>query len=203
MTISGVGKTSSLVTDLTAKGLSSTKAKLVASDLDASVKSVGGGTTALDKAAVRTALDQRISADVASGKLTQKDADAVTKTLDGMADKVANASSTATSASPSTGATAQASGTSGSTPSGAGGGGSGGGSTAKTELSRVVVVSGALETTTITYTDGATETETGSSSGATSNDPSEAAAASAASNKVGESGYTTKLDPGSLVDTVG
>lgn len=202
MTISISSSQTTPATDLKAQGLSASKVKLVEADLKkatAQSASSGSKTATPD---VRVALNQRMSADVASGKLTQKNADAVNKTLDDMAQADGLASGTAASSGQGS-AAATSSGTASqgtAVVGGRGEGGGGGGSASKTELSRSVVVSGALETITITYIDGTTETETKASgadalakSGSTSTADQEAAASYAKADK---------LPSGSLVDQV-
>lgn len=154
MTIGSIGSNSALTTSLQAQGLSTNAIKLVETDLQQVQTAGGSSSTSVDGATVRAALDQKISDDVASGKLSQDDADKIGKALDQM-DGSATANGSATTAS--AGGTAGAGHAGGGAPAGGGGGG---GSSEKTELSRTVTVSGGIKTTVITYTDGTTETKT-------------------------------------------
>lgn len=216
MTLGAIGSTSSILQTLETKGLSATKAKLVQSDLDASIQSATGLSGAKpDIAAVRGVLDQKIAADVASGALSKDDAAAVSKTLDDLQGSDATASTTSTAAgSAAAGTTATAS-AGGSKPSGGGGGG---GAAEKTEVSRTVVVAGAMTTTTITYSDGSSDTEVTASTGtdakqavgaatapstasAQSASAGAAASLSAAASSVAAD-YKPKIVPGMLVDAL-
>jgi hypothetical protein len=148
--------TSPLTSALTAQGLSSRKAALVESDLQASVQAVSGSGGAKPATAeVRAALNERMDADVAAGKLSREDADAVNETLDAM-DEAAGGEAGDPAAAASGDGTAKAN---GAAKGGAPAGGGGGGSSEKTELYRTEVDSGTVKTITITYTDGTTETE--------------------------------------------
>lgn len=184
--IGAITVTNPLVSKLEANGLSEAKAKLVQSEMDAAVKdatSAGADGSKPDGASVRAALDKRVSADVASGKLSKEDAAEVKTTLDQIdAQSGSNA-------------------TSGSAPSGSvqHGGGGGGGSTSKTELSRTVTISDPIKTTVITYTDGTTKTST---SVATTSDDQRYAKPNAAqaSQQDATQSYLSTIEPGSLVD---
>ncbi len=157
MSISLSTSTSPLTSALTAQGLSSRKAALVESDLQASVQAVSGSGGAKPATAeVRAALNERMDADVAAGKLSREDADAVNETLDAM-DEAGGGEAADPAAAASGEGTAKANGAAkGGAPAGGGGGG---GSSEKTELYRTEVDSGTVKTITITYTDGTTETE--------------------------------------------
>ncbi|HEX7857395.1 MAG TPA: hypothetical protein VF503_27255 [Sphingobium sp.] len=211
MSIGAVGSNTQLATSLQAAGLSSDKIKLVETDLQqAQQSSTASGSSGVDSKAVRATLDKQISADVASGKLSQDDADKIGKALDQM--------DGTTTASGGAGGAGKAGGPPG------GGGGGGGGSTEKTEQSRTVTVAGGVKTTVITYTDGSTETQTAvdfsdadTSSAAKAkkaDEPSKTDDAARA-GKSGKSGgssetaasddkavqeYLSKIEPGSLFD---
>jgi hypothetical protein len=134
---------------LQAQGLSAQKTALVLGDAKVAlekVQSVRGGPP--DKAAIRDALESRIAADVASGKLTEADAKTVNDTLDQIDPQ-----------SPPPAHPQDAGGHKGGGPHGGGGEG-GGGSANKTELSETVTVTGKLKKTTILYTDGTSESTT-------------------------------------------
>jgi len=216
MTIGSVNSNSALTSSLQAQGLSTDTIKLVATDLRQVQTAAGSTSSSVDGATVRAALDQKISDDVASGKLSQDDADKIGKALDQM-DGTASAGASASSG------TAQG-GKAGGAPPAGGGGGGGGGSSEKTELSRTVTVSGGVKTTVITYTDGTTETKTqvdvtdkdSSAKGkvddkADGKDKTGAASAAKDAKKTGASAYDDKTDttaqdylakiePGSLFD---
>jgi hypothetical protein len=193
---SSVRSTNPLLAQLQAQGLSSAKASLVASDMDAAAKEVvgkdgAGAGSAPDKQSVRVALDKRIASDVAAGKLSESDAAEVKKALDeidGKSPAAAGGDGEATSD-----ATAKA----GGGPRGGGGGGAGGG-TQKTERSRTVTVAGAIKTTTITYTDGTSETTTGTASNADEAKYGKQGAADAQSGTAAD--YLSTIEPGSLFD---
>jgi len=138
---------------LQAQGLSSQKTALVLGDAKVAlekVQAVRSGPP--DKAAIRDALESRIAADVASGKLTAEDAKTVKATLDQI--------------DPKGPPDPQPQGPGGHGDEGGGGkgggphggGGQGGGEANKTELSETVTVTGKLKKTTILYTDGTSET---------------------------------------------
>jgi hypothetical protein len=134
---------------LQAQGLSAQKTALVLGDAKVAlekIQSVRGGPP--DKAAIRDALESRIAADVASGRLTEADAKTVNDTLDQI--------------DPQGAAPAHSQGAGGHKGGGphGGGGEGGGGSANKTELSETVTVTGKLKKTTILYTDGTTESTT-------------------------------------------
>ena len=136
---------------LQAQGLSSQKTALVLGDAKVAlekVQAVRSGPP--DKAAIRDALESRIAADVASGKLTEEDAKTVNATLDQI--------------DPNGPPDRQAQGPEGHGGQGKGGGphggGGGDGSANKTELSETVTVTGKLKKTTILYTDGTSESTT-------------------------------------------
>jgi len=133
---------------LEANGLSADTAKSVSSEIGTIVQSAStSGSAAPDKTTIRAAIDTQIKADVASGKLTQDQANAVTKTLDTMDAQQSGAGSS--SSSPPSGAP----------PSGGGGGGSAAGSSSsKTVVSTSSTTSGDKTTTITTYSDGSTST---------------------------------------------
>ena len=192
--------TNPLLQTLQAQGVSANKANLVEQDLEASIQQVAGTSGGKpDIGAVRSVLDQKISADVAAGKLTQADADKINQSLD---DMTAQAGGTA----PAGGAQ----GASGAKGAHHGGGGGGGGA-AKTEVSSTTTVSGGVATTTITYSDGSSVStttvatadqtaETEPESGAKQAKATEASARRDAAALAAEAGYGEKLDPGSIVD---
>ena len=139
---------------LQAQGLSSQKTALVLGDAKVAlekVQAVRSGPP--DKAAIRDALESRIAADVASGKLTAEDAKTVKATLDQI--------------DPKGPPDPQPQGPGGHGDEGGGGkgggphgGGGGDGSANKTELSETVTVTGKLKKTTTLYTDGTSESTT-------------------------------------------
>ena len=134
---------------LQAQGLSAQKTALVLGDAKVAlekIQSVRGGPP--DKAAIRDALESRIAADVASGRLTEADAKTVNDTLDQIDPQGAPPAHSQGAGGPKGGG-----------PHGGGGEG-GGGSANKTELSETVTVTGKLKKTTILYTDGTTESTT-------------------------------------------
>lgn len=97
MSISSVGSSSSspqarLLADLQSNGLASDKAGLVASEIDSAVQSTKGSSTGKpDQASVRAAIEKQLTADVASGKLSDADAAMVRKTLDDFEKKMGSA----------------------------------------------------------------------------------------------------------------
>lgn len=197
MTLGAIGSSTSILQTLEAKGLSESKAKLVQSDLDASLQSATGLSGAKpDIASVRGVLDQKIASDVASGALTQEDATAISNTLDDMQGSSAGGSAASGAATTTAGAAPSSGG------AGAAGGGGGGGSETKTELSRVVVVTGAIKTTTITYTDGTTTTETSASTGDEPKKAGAAAPVQSAGAGSADAEYKPKIVPGILVDAL-
>jgi hypothetical protein len=186
MTVSAIGSNNPLTSALLAKGLSSDKIKLVEQDLEASVTAATPASGAKpDNASVRATLDKRIAADVASGKLSKEDAAAISKVLDEADQASANTDKASGSTAPA-----------GGPPKGGGGGGGAGGSSEKTELSRTVLITGNIKTTTITYTDGTTETTTGPANGEKSTKDN---AATTSSDSVA-SNYLAQIEPGSLID---
>jgi hypothetical protein len=140
-----------LSSQLQARGLSAQKTALVLGDAKVAlekVQAVRNGPP--DKAAIRDALESRIAADVASGKLTEEDAKTVNATLDQIDPK-----------SPPDQQPQGPAGHGGKGGGPHGGGGEGGGGAAnKTELSETVTVTGKLKKTTILYTDGTSESTT-------------------------------------------
>ena len=97
MSISSVGGSSTspqarLLADLQSNGLASDKAGLVASEIDSAVQSTKSSSTGKpDQASVRAAIEKQLSADVASGKLSESDAALVRKTLDDFEKKMGSA----------------------------------------------------------------------------------------------------------------
>jgi hypothetical protein len=176
---------------LHSKGLSADKAQRVQDELAQSVSASTAADGKVDGTAVRAKLDQQISADVASGKLTREDAATITKALDD-ADK----------ASGTSGASPAADGAKAAGRSGGGGGGRSSATTdsaEKTELSRIETISGDIKTTTISYTDGTSETTTGPANGEKSKkDQIAQPAAAEATAKT----WLAKIVPGTLVDTL-
>ena len=185
MMISSVGpslfpQTSALVANLRTNGLTLDKAALVAKDAKAAVQQVGGVKRGPEgKAALRDALKERISADVASGALSAADANAVFQTFAQMdpANQNGGRQPGAQGGSPNGGDGAPpaqdgdtpppdaagappAKGAHGPRPKGGGGGGGGQGSASKTVLSESTTVTGALQTTITVYTDGTSDTKT-------------------------------------------
>lgn len=80
-----VYQTSPLVSNLRASGLTAEKAILAAADVKGAIEKVGMVQRGpANKAAITAALQERISADVAAGKLTADDAAAVVKTFEAM-----------------------------------------------------------------------------------------------------------------------
>ena len=78
-------QSASLVSNLKANGLTADKANLAAADVQGAIQQVGMVQRGpANKAAITEALQQRISADVASGKLSTSDAAAVYKTFEQM-----------------------------------------------------------------------------------------------------------------------
>lgn len=156
----GVSYSEFMASRLQSEGLSVRKTALVLSDAKVALDKVSAVRRGpIDKAAMRDALESRIAADVASGKLSKEDAQTVKSTLDqidqqGIAPDQANGSS---GASPGDGA-----GGKGPHGGGHGGGGDGGADSSanKTELSETVTLMGKLKKTTILYTDGTSETTT-------------------------------------------
>lgn len=146
-----------LTKDLTSSGLSADKAKVAATDLlDAAVTSLSASPGESD-GDFRTALTDQINQDVSSGKLSQDDADAIQKWLDQAAssgDLEATGEQTTTDGAADT--------SSATAPDAAQSGGAGAGASlaGKTEISRMVTVSGDIKTTVIAYSDGTSETET-------------------------------------------
>ncbi len=161
---SGTSATNPFLQALEANGLSDAKANLVGNDLvtafEQSTPDSSGSVSASD---IRAKLDTQIASDVASGKLTQSDADAVKKTLDqiqGQSDDAGSDASTSAATAPADVTSAsEAAITDGSDASSSAGGGGGGGG-GKTEVGESITVSGSIKTTTITYSDGTTLIET-------------------------------------------
>lgn len=148
-----------LASRLQSNGLSVQKASLVTTDAKLALEKVAPVRRGpIDKAALRDALESRMTADVKAGKLTKDDAQTIKATLDQM-DPLGNPppenQGLADNASK---------GKSGRAEGGHGGGGHGGGggdsAANKTEISETVTVIGQIKKTTILYTDGSSETTT-------------------------------------------
>lgn len=207
--IGSAGTNNPLASALKAQGLSSDTIEIVTADFE-EIRESGagsGGAGKVDAASVRAALDGKLKDDVASGKISQEDADKVTAALDKMDSAAKGAAAPAGGEAASAG---KAGG--GGAPSGGGGGSSG--ESEKTELSRTVTVADGIKTTVITYDDGSTETETSvdlSGDDTAKNavddaaDPKEkadpaVAAAYGASEADSVEGYLATIEPGSLFD---
>lgn len=145
MTIISVS-TSAPAVPLQAGGLSSAKAQRIHSDLAAAIRRGGGETGGVDVGFVRRALDKRIADDVKSGQLSRADAAKVTQSLD----RIDVRSSAAVDIPAAANDIADASSAADDDRGGA----------ARSELSRLVTVSGAVRTTIITYSDGSTDMQT-------------------------------------------
>ena len=143
-----------LASRLQSNGLSVQKASLVTADAKVALEKVAPTRRGpMDKAAVRDALESRISADVKAGKLTKEDAQTIHATLeqmDPLGQAPAENQGLADNASK---------GKSGHVEGGHGGGG-GDSAANKTEVSETVTVIGQIKKTTILYTDGTSETTT-------------------------------------------
>ena len=144
-----------LTARLQSNGLSVQKASLVANDAKVALEKVAPVQRGpIDKAAMRDALESRLTADVKAGKLTKEDAQTIHATLDQMdplGPAPAENQGLADNASK---------GKSGHGEGGHGGGGGGDNSANKTEVSETVTVIGQIKKTTILYTDGTSETTT-------------------------------------------
>ena len=144
-----------LTARLQSNGLSVQKASLVANDAKVALEKVAPVQRGpIDKAAMRDALESRLTADVKAGKLTKEDAQTIPATLDQMdplGPAPAENQGLADNASK---------GKSGHGEGGHGGGGGGDNSANKTEVSETVTVIGQIKKTTILYTDGTSETTT-------------------------------------------
>jgi len=187
------GSNSALSALLKAGGASAKAVDVVAKDIaDIEKASAASGTQSLSSDSLKTALSSKIDADVASGKLTEKDASAVKQAL-GLPSQDTSDGSTAQA-----GASSGAACGSGAKGHGDGDGDHGGGGAAKTEVSRVDTVANGLKTTVITYSDATTDTQT-----TVTTDPD-----TKAKNPVEEAyapdagSYVKSLEPGSLVQTM-
>lgn len=188
---------STLASLLQTSGLSADKIKIVEGDLADTRQSLASSMSAsvsgtVDSTAFRAAIDAKIADDVASGKLTAKDAEAVGKALDQI-EGAASGASASTDASGAASVTAAA----------AGGHGGGGGGDTKTEVSRVETVAGGIMTTVITYSDGSTETQT-----SVTTDPDTGSTNATSGTKTGKSDeqkaqdYLASLQPGTLFNVM-
>lgn len=194
---------STLASLLQTSGLSADKIKIVEGDLADTQQSLASSMSAsvsgtVDSTAFRAAIDAKIADDVASGKLTAKDAEAVGKALDQI-ERAASGASASADASGAASVTAAAAGSA--RP--AGGHDGGGGGDTKTEVSRVETVVGGIMTTVITYSDGTTETQT-----SVTTDPDTGSANAASGAKAGKSDeqkaqdYLASLQPGTLFNVM-
>ena len=151
-------QSASLVSNLKANGLTAEKANLAAADVQGAIQQVGMAQRGpANKAAITEALQQRISADVASGKLSTSDAAAVYKTFEQMDPAKQNGG--AGGPPPSDGSAPPPSKGAGSQHGGAAGGAAQDPST-KVILSQTDLVIGNLQTMMIIYTDGTSDTKT-------------------------------------------
>ena len=144
----------SLVSNLKANGLTAEKANLAAADVQGAIQQVGMAQRGpANKAAITEALQQRISADVASGKLSTSDAAAVYKTFEQMDPAKQNGGAggppppEGSAPPPSKGAGSQH-------------GGAAQDPSTKVILSQTDLVIGNLQTMMIIYTDGTSDTKT-------------------------------------------
>jgi hypothetical protein len=191
---------STLASLLQTSGLSADKIKIVEGDLADTRQSLASSMSAsvsgtVDSTAFRAAIDAKIADDVASGKLTAKDAEAVGKALDQIEGTASGATPTQWS---SLGQAAAAG-----TARPAGGHGGGGGGDTKTEVSRVETVAGGIMTTVITYSDGSTETQT-----SVTTEPDTGSTNATSGTKTGKSDeqkaqdYLASLQPGTLFNVM-
>lgn len=208
---SGTSATNPFLQALEANGLSDAKANLVGNDLvtafEQATPDSSGSVSASD---IRAKLDAQIASDVAAGKLTQSDADAVTKTLDQIqgqpsdTDTHTDAGTGATAAPADVTSASEAAITDGSDVSAGGGGGGGGGGSSKTEIGESITVSGSIKTTTITYSDGTTLIETAEATQADQQKYGkknvEAVEAEANKQASTANAYLSQTKPGSLFD---
>ena len=147
-------QSASLVSNLKANGLTADKANLAAADVQGAIQQVGMVQRGpANKAAITEALQQRISADVASGKLSTSDAAAVYKTFEQMDPAKQNGGAggppppEGSAPPPSKGAGSQH-------------GGAAQDPSTKVILSQTDLVIGNLQTMMIIYTDGTSDTKT-------------------------------------------
>jgi hypothetical protein len=204
---SGTSATNPFLQALEANGLSDAKANLVGNDLvtafEQATPDSSGSVSASD---IRAKLDAQIASDVAAGKLTQSDADAVTKTLDQIQGQPSDtdAGTGATAAPADVTSASEAAITDGSDVSAGGGGGGGGGGSSKTEIGESITVSGSIKTTTITYSDGTTLIETAEATDADKQKygKKNVEAVEAEANKQASTAkaYLSQTKPGSLFD---
>ena len=151
-------QSASLVANLKANGLTAEKANLAAADVQGAIQQVGMAQRGpANKAAITEALQQRISADVASGKLSTSDAVAVYKTFEQMDPAKQNGGAGAPPP-PDGSAPPPSKGAGG--PNGGGADGAGQDSSTKVILSQTDLVIGNLQTMMIIYTDGTSDTKT-------------------------------------------
>ena len=205
-----------LVSQLTSNGLTAEKASLVATEATAAFQSAGNMRPGpAHKETVKAALEQRISADVASGKLSAEDAKAVYKTFEELDPAKQNGGQGPDGAGGpppgGPGGPPPGGGTGGPPPGGSAKGASGSGqdssSTNKTTVSETTTIIGEIEFTKVVYSDGTTET-TQQNVGGNNEDKSGIKAqnnSSAQSNKDTEvlkmiKQYLASLEPGTLFD---
>jgi len=151
-------QSASLVANLKANGLTAEKANLAAADVQGAIQQVGMAQRGpANKAAITEALQQRISADVASGKLSTSGAAAVYKTFEQMDPAKQNGGAGAPPP-PDGSAPPPSKGAGG--PNGGGADGAGQDSSTKVILSQTDLVIGNLQTMMIIYTDGTSDTKT-------------------------------------------
>jgi len=151
-------QSASLVANLKANGLTAEKANLAAADVQGAIQQVGMAQRGpANKAAITEALQQRISSDVASGKLSTSDAAAVYKTFEQMDPAKQNGGAGAPPP-PDGSAPPPSKGAGG--PNGGGADGAGQDSSTKVILSQTDLVIGNLQTMMIIYTDGTSDTKT-------------------------------------------
>jgi hypothetical protein len=149
-----------LASRLQSNGLSVQKASLVTADAKVALEKVAPvQRRPIDKAAMRDALESRISADVSAGKLTKEDAQTIHATLDQM-DPLGQAPAENQGLADNASKGKSGHGEGGHGGGGHGGGGAGDSAANKTEVSETVTVIGQIKKTTILYTDGTSETTT-------------------------------------------
>jgi hypothetical protein len=196
MSIDSITSVNPLFTQLQTQGLSASQAQLVAAD----VTSVTGGASAGSIPApittsMRAAINTKLASDVLAGKLSESDAAAVQKTLDGLGSQ-ADGSTTDASNPTDTTTTAPATDTKGTGKAHHGGGGG----KSKTEVSEDVTIDGSVETTVITYSDNTTSTTTSTVDAADT--PPTSNPVSARDAQAATKDYTQSIAPGLIVDSL-
>ena len=206
-----------LVSQLASNGLTAEKASLVATEATAAFQSAGNMSAGpAQKETVKAALEKRISADVASGKLSAEDAKAVYKTFEELDPAKQNGGQGPVGAGGPPpggrpGGPPPGGGAGGPPPGGGAQGPSGSGqdssSTNKTTVSETTTIIGEIEFTIVVYSDGTTETTQQNVGGTKDNNAGTKAQnnSSTQSNKDTEvlnmfKQYLASLEPGSLVD---